>query len=52
MINPKVAAGGVAGAFVTVLVWAAALAGVEVPAEVAAALTTLVSFGAGYLKAA
>lgn len=48
-INPKVAAGGAAGAVVTIAVWAVGLAGVQVPAEVASAATVLVTFAAGYL---
>ncbi|WP_350348007.1 hypothetical protein ABIQ69_15415 [Agromyces sp. G08B096] len=48
-INPKVAAGGVAGAVVTIGVWAVGLAGVTVPAEVASAATVIVAFAAGYL---
>lgn len=46
----KVAAGGVAGAFSILLVWALEQGGLQVPAEVASALTTVVSFGAAYLK--
>ena len=48
-VHPKVRAGGVAGAITVVLVWAASQVGVEIPAEVASALTTLISFGGGYL---
>lgn len=48
--HPKVAAGGAAGAASIVLVWALAQAGVEIPPEVASALTTLLSFGAAYMK--
>lgn len=44
-----VAVGGAAGAAVTVLIWAAGLAGVDMPAEVAAALVTLAGFAAGWL---
>lgn len=43
-----VAVGGAAGAAVTVLIWAAGLAGVDMPAEVAAALVTLAGFAAGW----
>jgi hypothetical protein len=50
--QPKVVAGGAAGAITVVLVWAAGFAGVEVPPEVASAVTVLISFAAGYLKAA
>ena len=45
----KVTSGGAAGAFVLLLVWALDdYAGVTMPPEVAAALTTLLSFAAGY----
>lgn len=46
---PKVVAAGVTGSLVTVLVAIATAYGVEVSPEVAAALTTLLSLGAGYL---
>lgn len=45
----KVKAAGAAGAATTVLVWGASVAGVDVPPEVAAAVTTLLSVGAGWL---
>jgi hypothetical protein len=48
---PKVAASGVAGAVTVVLVWALGAAGLDMPVEVAQALTVILSFGAGYLKA-
>lgn len=48
--EPKVAAGGAAGAVTIVLVYLASLAGLDVPPEVASAFTVLVSFGAAYLK--
>ena len=48
----KVAAAGTAGAASIVLVWLLGQAGVEVPAEVASALTTLIAFAGGYLKRA
>ena len=47
---PKVAASGQAGAAALVLVYVANLLGLEVPAEVAAALVGLLMFAAGYLK--
>lgn len=50
--NPKVVAGGFAGAVTVVLVWVAGMFGVEVPPEVASAVTVLISTGAGYLKSA
>ncbi len=45
----KVAAAGVAGALTIVLVYFAGLAGLEVPPEVASAVTALLAFSAGYL---
>jgi hypothetical protein len=51
-IHPKVAAGALAGAAVTVAVSVAGAFGVNVPPDVAAALVTLLSFAAGYLKGA
>ena len=50
--QPKVIAGGAAGALTIVLVFAAGLAGLDVPPEVASAVTVLISFAAGYLKSA
>lgn len=48
--KPKVAAAGAGGFAATILISAAALAGVDLPPEVAAGMVTVVSFGAGYLK--
>ena len=48
--QPKVVAGGIAGAFTIVLVFAAGIAGVDVPPEVASAITVLTSFVVGYIK--
>jgi hypothetical protein len=48
--RPKVAAAGAAGGLVTVLMFLAPLVNVEVPAEVAAALATVLAFAAGYLR--
>jgi hypothetical protein len=45
----KVAAAGIGGSLSVVLVWVAGMFGVEVPAEVASAITTIVAFFAGYL---
>ena len=48
--HPKVVAGGVAGAVTVVLVWAVGtFAKVDIPAEVASAITTILSFAASYL---
>lgn len=44
----KVTAGALAGAVTVILVWVAGLAGVEIPPEVASAITTVLSFIAGY----
>jgi len=47
--RPKVAAAGIAGAATTILIWILnSLMGVEVPPEVAAAITTILAFLAGY----
>ena len=48
--QPKVAATTVAGAATVLLVWIVGLFGLDVPSLVAAALTVLLSAGAGYLK--
>lgn len=48
--KPKVVAATLAAAITSVIVWIlSAYAGVEIPPEVAAAITTLIAFGAGYL---
>jgi hypothetical protein len=49
-IEPKVAAGGIAGSVTILAVWVAGLLGVDVPPEVASAFTVVVTFVAGYLK--
>jgi hypothetical protein len=46
---PKVTAAGAAGAAVVVATYAAALFGVDVPAEVSAAVATIAAFAAGWL---
>lgn len=51
-IHPKVAASGAAGAVVTLIIYGASFFNVEVPGEVAAALTVLISSVAGWLKSA
>ena len=49
---PKVVAAGLGGAVATILLWLVEVTtGVEVPALVAGAATTLLAFAAGYLKA-
>ena len=49
-VSPKVIAGTLAAAIVTIIVWAASAAGVNVPVEVQGAITTILVFVAGYLK--
>ena len=49
MPEKKVTAAALAGATVTIIVWILRLANVEVPAEVAAAITTILAAVAGYL---
>ncbi len=48
-VHPKVAAGALAGSVTVVLVWGLSLEHVDVPAFVASAITTILTFGAGYL---
>ena len=50
--HTKVATAGLAGAVVTVAVAAAAQAGYTISPGLAAALTTIISFAAAYLKPA
>jgi hypothetical protein len=47
--TPKVTAAGAAGSVTVLLVFIAGQFGLEVPPEAAAAATTLLAFGAGYL---
>lgn len=47
---PKVQAAGTAGAATILVVYVAGLAGIEMPAEVASALTALLAFAGGYVK--
>lgn len=49
--HPKVVAATAAGAAVAVVLWVLSIYGVQVPSEVAAALSTLAAFAGGYLKA-
>lgn len=49
MPTAKIAASGIGGSVSIVLVWLAGLTGLEVPPEVAAAVTTIISFLSGYL---
>lgn len=50
-VHSKVKAGSLAGAVSVLVVFFLDQVGVEVSAEVASAITTVVSFAAGYLKA-
>lgn len=47
--NRKVGAAGLAGAVSIIGVWAASQFGVDVPGEVASAITTVLTFGTGYV---
>lgn len=49
MPEKKVTTATLAGAIVTILIWILGLAGVHMPAEVAAAITTILTALAGYL---
>ena len=51
-LNPKTAAAGIAGAVTLVIVFVLGQFGVEIPADVAAAVTTIIAFAAAYLKSA
>ena len=48
--EPKVAAGGIGGSVVVLVVYALGAAGIEVPTEVAAAAAVVVGFAASYVK--
>lgn len=51
MPDNKVAAAGIAGALTVLILYVARLAGLDdIPAEVGGALTTVLSFAAGYFK--
>lgn len=49
-LDPKVGAAGVGGAVSVLIVAGLAAFGIELNAEVAAALATVIAFAAGYLK--
>ena len=49
--EPKVVAGGTAGAATIILIYIVGLFGIEMPAEVGSAITVLISFVAAYVKA-
>ena len=48
-ISPKVTAAALAAAIVTVIVWGASLAGVEIPTVVQGAIITILVAAAGYV---
>ncbi len=45
----KVTAGAIGGAASVILIWVLGVAGLDTPPEVAAAFTTMISFGLGYV---
>jgi uncharacterized membrane protein len=51
-LNPKTAAAGIAGAVTLVIVFVLGQFGVEIPADVASAITVIIAFAAAYLKGA
>lgn len=51
-LNPKTSAAGIAGAVTLVIVFVLGQLGVEIPADVAAAVTTIIAFVAAYVKSA
>jgi hypothetical protein len=48
--TPKVAAAGASGAVAVVVVYVAGLLGLDMPAEVSAAVAALVAFAGGYFR--
>lgn len=48
-ISPKVTAAALAAAIVTIIVWGASLAGVEIPTVVQGAIITVLVAAAGYV---
>jgi NADH dehydrogenase FAD-containing subunit len=48
-ISPKVTAAAIAAALVTIIVWGAGMAGVEIPEVVQGAIITIIAAAAGYL---
>lgn len=51
-INPKVAAGGIAGTVLTVIVGVLALLGVDIPDTVVIAAATIITFVVSWIKGA
>ena len=48
-ISPKVTAAALAAAIVTIIVWGASLAGIEIPTVVQGAIITILVAAAGYV---
>ena len=48
-ISPKVTAAALAAALVTIIVWGASIAGVEIPTVVQGAIITILVAAAGYV---
>jgi len=46
--HPKLAAGGIAGAVTTLILWVVTLAGITAPPEVAGAITTIIGVAVAY----
>lgn len=51
-LNPKTAAAGLAGAITLVCVFVLGQFGIEIPADVASAITVIIAFVAAYMKSA
>jgi putative flippase GtrA len=51
-LNPKTSAAGIAGAVTLLIVYTLGQFGVEIPADVASAITVLVAVAAAYLRSA
>lgn len=49
-LNPKTTAAGIAGAATLLIVFILGQFGVEIPADVASAITVIIAFVAAYLK--
>lgn len=49
-LNPKTQAAGISGAIMVVILFVLGQFGINVPADVAAAATTIVAFAAAYIK--
>ena len=49
-LNPNTSAAGLGGAIALLIVFFAGQFGVEIPADVASAITVIVAFAAAYLK--